>query len=88
MAWFRSRTTGREWSADGRWAEAYRQLSDVEELPERGAPSADPAEVTEADVAKVSKADLQAAARAAGLSDTGTKAELAERIRSASGEGS
>ena len=86
MAWFRNIPTGREFSADGRWANAHRQNADNIEIDAPGAVVNQTAPVRDSDIAKVSKADLQSAARTAGVSDEGTKAELAERIRAAVGD--
>ncbi len=86
MAWFRNIPTGREFSADGRWADAHRQNADNIEIDGPGAVVNEMAPAKESDLARVSKADLQSAAREAGVSDEGTKAELAARLAVAHGD--
>lgn len=83
MAWFRSLTTGREFSADGRWADAHRENADVVEIAAPGA-DAPPEEmpVSESDpaLASLRKADLIALAAADGLPADGNKSELIARL--------
>lgn len=84
MAWFRNIPTGREFSADGRWADAHRQNADNIEID---APGADPtprpaAAVSESDPAlkRLRLADLQALCAERGLDTDGSKAALITRL--------
>lgn len=88
MTWFRNTDTGHEFELNGRFAAALVGRPGIVELDgEGGQPVSEPTpDLTEGELATVRKADLQAMAREAGVSDEGTKAELAERLRVAHGD--
>lgn len=88
MTWFRNTATGQEFQMAGRFADLLRGTPDITEIDGPGGEAQDePApQLRESDLARIPKADLQQMCRDAGVSDEGTKAEMAERLRIAHGD--
>lgn len=88
MARFRN-PRGMEFELEGRWADHARTRKGITELGDDGEPTGSTAPaISESELAKVRKADLQQMLRDAGeeVDESWTKAELSERLRIAHGD--